>query len=118
MGDKGRNVGPELGAVFGQAGRRVPVHFAVDISLPQRWIHLSGRGVGDQDAWVPLSAIIPLEGGPQFALAGVGRGNRDQRAARGQQRRPDRAQDFRIRIGRTVVGLPKGDFVSHGGDAR
>ena len=37
---------------------------------------------------------------------------------RGQQRRPDRAQDFDIWIGRTVFALPKGDFVRHGGDAR
>ena len=99
LADKGRNVGPELGVVFGQAGRRVPVHFPIDVGLPQGWIHLAGTGVGDQDARIALRAIVPLEGGPQLTLAGVGRGNRDQRAMRGQQRRPDRAQNFYIRIG-------------------
>ena len=94
LADKGRNVGPKLGVVFGQAGRRVPVHFAIDVGLPQRRIHVAGSGVGDQDARIALRAIVPLEGGPQLALAGVGRGNRDQRAMCGQQRRPDRAQDF------------------------
>ena len=31
LADKGRNVGPELGVVFGKAGRWVPVHFAIDV---------------------------------------------------------------------------------------
>ena len=65
----------------------------------------------------PWAPIVPLERRPQLALAGVGGGNRDQRTARGQQRRPYSAKDFRIWIGRTVFGLPKSDFVSHGGNA-
>ena len=90
---------PELGVVFGQAGGRVPSYFPIDVGLPQRRVHLAGRGVGDEDERIALGAIVPLEGDPQLTPAGVGRGNRDQRAMCGQQRRPDRAKDLDIRIG-------------------
>jgi phasin family protein len=76
------------------SGNQHPVHFAIDVGLPQRRIHLAGTSVGDQDARIALGAIVPLEGGPQLALAGVGRGNRDQRAMCSQQRRPDRANEM------------------------
>jgi hypothetical protein len=63
LADKGRNVGPELGVVFGQAGRRVPGHFPIDVGLPQGWIHLAGSGVGDQDARIALRAVVPMAAG-------------------------------------------------------
>ena len=61
-------------------------------------IHLAGGGVGDQDARIAPRAVVPLEGGPQLTLAGVGRRSRDRRAMRSQQCRPGGVQDF-YRIG-------------------
>jgi hypothetical protein len=59
LADKGRNVGPKLGVVFGQAGRRVPVHFPIDVGPAAGWIRLAGSGVGDQDARIAFGGRSP-----------------------------------------------------------
>ena len=50
LADKGRNVGPKLGVVFGPAGRRVPV----DVGLPQRWSSSPGKRRGRPRCADPL----------------------------------------------------------------
>ena len=47
LGEKGRDGGPKLSAIFGQAGGKIPVHIAIDVGLPQRRIDLPGSGAGD-----------------------------------------------------------------------
>ena len=116
---EGFKVGSKLAAIFSARRNRVALIGAVYDALRERRIEVAASALRDQDARVAFRSKVARPCRIGLAAAGVGRRDRNQRAAGCRERGANSVENGAVGICRAgFIAVPERDFIGDDRDSR